>query len=105
MTEDLKLGWLSPEGELVECRHFDHLSVARDILDSVHVSYDHPDDKLLELGWAHITISVLIKRELVIFWGKFLTEAQKKFLKPYFETTLIDVSFNCRANWEKENEI
>ena len=50
MTDDLKLGWLSPEGELVECRHFDHLSVARDILDSIHVSCDHSDDKLLELG-------------------------------------------------------
>lgn len=110
MTEDLKLGWLSPEGEFIQCQHYDHTSVANDILNRLdnrtsYFQYHRPDDKLLELGWVHISIDILGKRELVIYWNKFLTEIQKEFLKPYFETTLIDVSFSCKAKWEKENEI
>ena len=37
--KELKLGWLSPDGELVECNSFDHISSASEICDKLGYSY------------------------------------------------------------------
>ena len=37
--KEFKLGWLSPDGELVECNSFDHISSASEICDKLGYSY------------------------------------------------------------------
>ena len=76
--KEFKLGWLSPDGELVDCKSFDHISSASEICDKLGYSYTNargntPDDVLLAHGWLHLTFSLL------------LTEAQRAYIRPFKE--------------------
>ena len=79
---EFKLGWLSPDGELVECNSFDHISSACEICGNA------PDDVLLAHGWLHLTYSML-DHEYRIYYAYFnhvrLTEAQKAYIRPFKE--------------------
>ena len=105
-SNELKVGWLSPSGELVECPYFDHYSTARELVNKLGYT-SRPstanDDILVEHGWVHIGISLLGTKEWAIFWKGFLTESQKNFLKPYFEDEERPMCLSARLKWEKEN--
>lgn len=90
---EFKLGWLSPDGELVECNSFDHIAAASEICDKLSYSYTNargnaPDDVLLAHGWLHLTYS-LLDHEYRIYYAYFnhvrLTEAQKAYIRPFKE--------------------
>jgi len=107
---NLKLGWLSPDGKLVECGSYEHMSVARDLVDK-H-KYVRPllerkpdDDILIDNGWAHIGISALEHR-YVIWWNqrRILSNEQKNFLFPYFADKDL-VTSSCWINWEEDNDL
>lgn len=106
----LKLGWLSPDGELYECGSYDHVSEASKIIkrfDLNDVDTDFKkiphDDLLLNKSWVYIGISCFGKHEWRIIWNKFLTQYQKDFLKPYFDN-IIPVNAVARCKWEREVE-
>lgn len=102
--ENLKIGWLSPSGELVECCSYDHIAAAKEIADTRGMAAAwHPDDALMGAGWAYIGLSSFGTRELRIGWGKFLTDYQKNFLKPYFENEFIPVNGVAMMRWAEEN--
>ena len=91
--KEFKLGWLSPDGELVECNSFDHISSASEICDKLGYSYTNargntPDDVLLAHGWLHLTYSML-DHEYRIYYAYFnhvrLTEAQRAYIRPFKE--------------------
>lgn len=101
----MQTGWLSPNGEFYPCATFDHIEVAEDIISKVGIQANgvyHPDDVLMSAGWVHITRSSLGMKEQNVFWDKFLTEHQKRFLKPYFEENDEPVSDVAKARWEYE---
>lgn len=88
---EFKLGWLSPDGELVECNSFDHIYSASEICDKLGYSYTNargnvPDDVLLAHGWLHLTYS-LLDHEYRIYYAYFnhvrLTEAQKSLYSSF----------------------
>ena len=86
---EIKLGWLSPTAELVECNTYDHLYVAGNILDRYYdMGYVmNPDSALIYMGWVHITRGQIFDHDYHFYWSinKFLTPEQIQYLKPYFE--------------------
>ena len=109
--KEFKLGWLSPDGELVECNSFDHISSASEICDKIGYSYTNargnaPDDVLLAHGWLHLTFS-LLDHEYRIYYAYFnhvrLTEAQKAYIPPFKEMgyTFGDL---FETTWEEDDE-
>ena len=101
----MQTGWLAPNGDFYECAVFDHIDVARNILDKIAVHRNgkcHPDEILLSAGWVQITRSMLGIKEQNIFWEKFLTEYQKQFLRPYFEENDEPISSVAAMKWQYE---
>lgn len=103
----MRLGWLSPSGEFTEVHYGDHVAVADKILMKMDKFFEvgPSDDKLLNLGWVKITVSLLGKKEQRIYWNKFLTEEQKNFLRPYFEENDLSVNKYEKIRFDKENDI
>lgn len=106
---NLKIGWLAPNGGLYECNSYDHISTARDLvtqfgypkIDPIE-GYLQPDENLLKHKWVHIGLSSLGRKEWRISWEKFLTEAQKQVLVPYFEESEIPMNYFSQAKWDQE---
>jgi len=104
MAEQLKMGWLSPGGDFFKCEHYEHTSVAEQIVDQFgypSVRFQSADDELMAHGWVHISISHC-PYSWHIIWGKFLTGPQKQFLRPYFEDSDIPVGDMAKMLWESE---
>jgi len=102
-SNELKTGWLSPDGDFYPCAVYEHLSLARKILQDEYAN--RADEKLQNKGFAEITISQLGIKEWRVYWKNFLTEQQKNFLKPYFEDNILPMSDIIRIRWERENDI
>lgn len=104
--ENLKTGWLAPDGSFFPCYSYDHAEEAREIVTKLGYStieYPHADDNLMAHGWCYIGISSFFCHEWRIGWNKFLTDLQKNFLKPYFESDL-PVNDFAKMRWEREND-
>ena len=104
--KELRTGWLSPSGELCPCYSYDHIEEARAIVKRINIANHEngrPDDALIAAGWVYIGTSSMGPSEWRIAWGKFLTEYQKNFLKPYFEQTAIPVNNMTIFRWKEEN--
>lgn len=98
---DLKTGWLCPNGDFYPCETFDHISCAREIVKDD--TTPRPDEILHDCGFAEITISPVGEREWQIFWKHFLSDAQKNFLRPYFEDETRPMEYRAKMRWEQEN--
>ena len=101
----MQTGWLAPNGDFYKCSLYEHIDVAREIIDKLAVQRNgqhHPDEILLSAGWVQITRSLLGNKEQNIFWKKFLTDYQKLFLRPYFENNDEYVSSVARMRWDRE---
>lgn len=111
--EELNTGWLSPAGEFFPCHSYDHNEEARVIVSKFGYSdlcqdeygtqkIIHADDNLMAHGWVYIGISTFFCHEWRIGWGKFLTEIQKRFLRPYFEESDLPVNEFAVYRWKQE---
>ena len=113
MDGKFKIGWLSPTGEFTECNSFDHVEVARDIAEKLNLQtfdanmciYLPYDEVLMRAGWAHIGVSMLMRKEWFVFWERHLTPEQISFLEPYFASPDINIGTVTRQRWEFENQI
>lgn len=95
--DKLAYGWLSPDGEFVQCDFYDHLDKAREIYaqilginkkDLSYKAYCRADDNLIQMGWTKISRSEFT-REWYIICIKF-TKEQYDILKPLIENERID---------------
>lgn len=109
MIEELNTGWLAPDGSFYACNHYEHVETAGEIVNKYNYSeFDSEgkhipaDDNLLNRGWCYIGIFLFWVHEWRIFWNKYLTEYQKRFLKPYFENGGLPVNDISKLDWEKE---
>ena len=86
MMKYFPLGWLSPEGEIIECESMEHLRVAKNLIEMRYHELEDcaPDEYLMNHGWAHLTRYCMISHEFLVFWkyGSHLTNAQREFLRP-----------------------
>lgn len=103
------LGWLSPNGELIEADYMTHIYVASDICEKYYglTNVWLADDELINRGWVHITMTTFIDHELHVIWkfGGHLTEAQKEYLKPEVESNIEWLNKSCRLDLEEEGVI
>lgn len=106
--EELNTGWLAPDGSFFECCSYDHVSTARELVDKfgypdiVDLQRIPADDNLMNHGWCYIGISSFLSHEWRVGWNKFLTENQKRFLKPYFEESDLPVNEFAVMRWKRE---
>lgn len=107
---ELKSGWLAPDGEFFPVKFGAHYIVARDIVGergyrataSKEVR-NYPDNILLERGWVRISMSDFHFRSYAnIEWTNFLTDYQKNFLRSYFEEPEIIMPDAMRLHWLSE---
>ena len=79
-------GWLSPTGEFFPCKHYEHVSKAEEICESLGISeYVIYDDELLKRGWAKLGISILGNKQFYVRWERRLTSQQRYELKDLIE--------------------
>lgn len=104
------LGWLSPEGILVPCGSYGHISVAHDLVNKLN--YERPllerksdEDILVDNGWVHIGISAM-EHKYAIWWNyrTILSKEQKEYLNPYFEDRNA-VTAGTWMHWEQDNDL
>lgn len=54
------IGWMSPDGEIVSCRSWEHTDKAEEILDHMNIMEEEyksrPDEYLWTLGWIKIYV-------------------------------------------------
>ena len=103
----MQTGWLAPNGDFYKCSLYEHIDTAIEIVEKLNMCCPvrHFADKLLmDNGWVQITRSLLGVKEQSIYWDKFLTEAQKTFLRPYFEENDENVSYVSKLLWEKAED-
>lgn len=105
----LKLGWLSPDGKLIECGSYEHISIAHDLVKQYKYATEilnrkPDDDVLVDNGWVHIGISSF-DHKYVVWWNyrKLLSYEQKQYLEPYFENK-DSVTDSCYMHWEEDND-
>ena len=98
----IKCGWLSSSGEFIECEPYEHMSIAEEIVGG-KVPYYVADEYLLSHGWVKIYRESFCGHKWYIKWYGFLSEPQKKYLRPIFESDENEIYIGCRDDWEKEN--
>lgn len=109
---ELKTGWLSPTGEFSQADPYDHVAVAHELADQLHLpSYDFKrnrsisdDDKLLNAGWVYIGVGTYFAHEWRVGWNFELTPEQVQFLRPYFEDSDIPMNEIAQERWNLELE-
>ncbi len=94
---EIKLGWLSPTAEMIECNAYEHISTAYDILEknyNMGSVFNNPDDVLVNLGWVHICRGSILDHDYHFYWNinHFLTPEQIQYLKPYFEDKNVPIN-------------
>lgn len=64
------IGWLAPDGSLIECKDHAHLDEARSILKHFGIANDdwRPDQVLINRGWIRISLMTYGDTGLT-FWG------------------------------------
>lgn len=104
MIETIEMGWLSPEGELIEAGYLYHISVADEIVEkrysTLYVEDGAPDDWLINHGWVHISRLVMLGYKYIITWNfiHHLTQAQKEWLKPRVEENWNWIEDFCKTD-------
>lgn len=100
----MKIGWLSPEGDLFEVNHYEHYWGAICLLEKLGLKDfgTRPDDALMDLGYVHITVSLFWDKTIRLDWKRHLTANQIYFLRDYFNAKDFDVEPSDRIRFDKE---
>lgn len=111
----LSTGWLSPEGKLYPCSHWQHFEAAEEIYQSFGYSNDSvlpEDDQLIELyGWIKISYSIFENSYTLFYSDLLASKEQKTYLKQHYELqpedwgefgrfALYDLDIISREEWE-----
>lgn len=99
-------GWLSPNGDFWHCNHYEHVSKAEEICESLGITeYLIYDDELLKRGWAKLGISLLGTKQFYIRWERKLTAVQRYELKDMIEDSEPPLPFDSLTlgMWEYED--
>lgn len=103
---ELKIGWLTPTGELIECTGYEHLSTARDIAAKLGLlkNESRADDDLFNAGFVLIGRWTFLSHGWRIIWGwhHTLTPEQRRFLQPYFYNEA-DIDEQTLMRWLRED--
>lgn len=102
MNEDIKTGWLAPDGTFFPNLMWGHIAAACKILGEEDA---RADKRLFDSRYVRISNSVCDLTEYAITWKHWLTPSQIYFLKDYFENPETRICSESRRRWEEENKI
>lgn len=93
----LHTGFLSPTGEFYPCDYMEHMTVAKEILETLYPDewFIDPEDILRRNGWVDIHKSLPTK-QYSFYWDPRgnLTPEQKHIIRPIVEENTGDISSN-----------
>ena len=108
----MPFGWLSPDGDLWECKFYEHTATAEEICTKLNIKYADflfkaEDDALLTLGWCKLGLQSWGERKYWVHWERPLTSYQRYFLKDYFDNEAklqFPLDSSCLCKWLYEEE-
>ena len=108
----MPFGWLSPDGDLWECKFYEHTATAEEICTKLNIKYADflfkaEDDALLSLGWCKLGLQSWGERKYWVHWERPLTAYQRYFLKDYFDQEdklQFPLDSSCVCKWLYEDE-
>ena len=84
-TNNMLIGWLSPNGVFYECDYWNHIDLAYSLLNDLAIEPKNdntPDEELIQRGWIKLYISLFHPAQLMYYNydRPIATEAQREFL-------------------------
>lgn len=111
-TKEMPLGWLAPDGSFFECKYYEHVSKAEEIIELLGIDecsiYVPVDDFLFKLGYTKICQSSLGDKQYIVYWDKRLTPYQRYYLEDYFDNEKelkFPMSSTSICRWRYEDDI
>lgn len=93
LSESRVTGWLSPDGEFIECSYHDHFEAARQIALKLGLVDGIPDEDLMDIGWMKIRILGYLEHGISVdFVKEPATDKQQFYLRQMFEEHRNDFS-------------
>ena len=88
--DELKIGWMAPNGDFYPCEYMGHIPLAYEIWDEIYAK-SFPNDtygfeqKLVKLGWCEVQVVTFMEHGFLFNFEGHLTPEQKHIIKPVFE--------------------
>lgn len=83
------IGWMSPDGEIVSCKSWEHTDKAEEILNDMNLMEDdfknRPDDYLWNHGWIKIYIAQFFGHGLRFSTHGIATEEQRQKMREIWD--------------------
>ena len=101
---ELRTGWLSPDGDFYPTGYMEHLAVADEIWSSIY-NNSPPNDvdrRLVKLGWCDIKYLTFLEHGFLFNFERHLTPEQKSVIQPVFENNKPFVIDSSRMDLEEE---
>ena len=107
--DELKTGWMSPDGDFYPCEYMEHIPTAYEIWDEMYKDL-FPDttynleQKLIELGWCEVQCITFMEHGFLFNFARHLTPEQKRVIKPVFEDNKHRLIKSSLSDLEEEFE-
>ena len=107
--DELKTGWMSPDGRFYPCEYMEHISAAYEIFGEIYNGL-FPDttylleQKLIESGWCEIQVITFMEHGFLFNFARHLTPEQKRVIKPVFEDNKHRLIKSSLSDLEEEFE-
>lgn len=85
--DELRTGWMSPDGDFYPTGYMEHLAVADEIWNELY-NEEAPKDvdrRLVRLGWCEIHCMTFLEHGFLFNFERHLTPEQRFIIKPVFE--------------------
>lgn len=91
-------GWLSPQGQLFECSHRGHSSLAAKIAMDLNTEYRLDPERLLEkLGWVRLTAETSFFQTIA---NSVVIIASRMFITKKQADTLVDLGYSSNEDFK-----
>lgn len=101
---ELKTGWMSPNGDFYPAGYMAHLSVADKIWKMNYGEFppNDVDMRLVLFGWCEINFLAFIDHGFLFNFYRHLSPEQKNIIKPIFEDNKQRIVESSRRDLERE---
>lgn len=107
--DELKTGWMSPDGDFYPCEYMEHIPLAYEIWDEMYanlfpdITYNF-EQKLIEFGWCEIQVITFMEHGFLFNFARHLTPEQKRVIMPVFEDNKHRLIKSSLSDLEEEFE-
>ena len=107
--DELKTGWMSPNGDFYPCEYMEHIPAAYEIWNEMYKDLfpdtTYPlDQRLIEFGWCEIQVINFMENGFLFNFARHLTPEQKRVIIPVFEDNKHRLIKSSLSDLEEEFE-